>query len=119
MEHALANVLDNAAKYSPPGSKVSIVASEQGGEIVLDVTDCGAGVRAEDLERVFEPFYRAGGARDGEATGSGLGLAICRAFVAANGGSATVISAGPGGGATVRLRLPAPAAAAAADEADD
>jgi two-component system sensor histidine kinase KdpD len=121
MEHALANVLDNAAKYSPAGSRVSIVASEQGGEIVLDVADCGAGVRAEELERVFEPFYRVTGERGGEATGSGLGLAICRAFVAANGGSATVISAGAGRGTTVRLRLPLPGAGDAADmpDADD
>jgi two-component system sensor histidine kinase KdpD len=118
MEQALANVLDNAAKYSPPGSKVSIVASEQDGEIVVDVADCGVGVRPEELERVFEPFYRAGGDRGTEAPGSGLGLAICRAFVAANGGSATVISAGAGRGTTVRLRLPLPAAAGVAEAPD-
>lgn len=121
MEHALANVLDNAAKYSPAGSKVSIVAAQQGGEMVLDVVDCGVGVPPEEVERVFEPFYRAGGDRTGEAGGSGLGLAICRAFVAANGGSASLISAGAGRGTTVRLRLPLPAAGGAADapDADD
>ncbi len=108
MEHAVMNVLDNAAKYSPAGSKVSIVASEQEGEVVLDITDCGSGVPAEDLERVFDAFYRGNAPAAGAAAGSGLGLAICRAFVAANGGSATMISAGPGRGATVRLCLPVP-----------
>lgn len=110
MEHAVMNVLDNAAKYSPGGSRVSIVASEQEGEVVLDIADCGSGVPAEDLERVFDAFYR-GNAHAGAAAGSGLGLAICRAFVTANGGSATMISAGSGRGATVRLRIPVPAGA--------
>jgi len=104
MEHAVMNVLDNAAKYSPAGSTVSVVASEQEGDVVLDITDCGSGVPAGDLERVFDAFYRGDSA--GAAAGSGLGLAICRAFVAANGGSTTMISDGPGRGATVRLRLP-------------
>jgi two-component system sensor histidine kinase KdpD len=115
MEHALANVLDNAAKYSPAGSTVSIVAAEQGGEVVLDVADCGSGIRPEDRERVFEAFYRAGQEAGGPASGSGLGLAICRAFVAANGGTATVFDTGPGRGATVRLRLPVPAGAPASE----
>jgi two-component system sensor histidine kinase KdpD len=121
MEHALMNVLDNAAKYSPAGSKVSIVAAEQEGEVVLDVTDCGSGVPAEHLERVFDAFYRGDRHPAGAAAGSGLGLAICRAFVAANGGCAALISAGPGRGATVRLRLPIPASAEALEgsPADD
>jgi two-component system sensor histidine kinase KdpD len=120
MEHAVMNVLDNAAKYSPTGSQVSVVASEQAGEVVLDIADCGSGVPAEDLERVFDAFYR-GDRHTARAAGSGLGLAICRAFVAANGGSATMISDGPGHGATVRMRLPIPASAEALEgsPADD
>jgi two-component system, OmpR family, sensor histidine kinase KdpD len=121
MEHAVMNVLDNAAKYSSAGSKVSIVASEQEGEVVLDITDCGCGVPAEDLDRVFDAFYRGGRHTAGAAAGSGLGLAICRAFVAANGGSAIMISDGVARGATVRLRLPVPASAEALEgaSADD
>lgn len=111
MEHAIANVLDNAAKYSPPGTPVTIVASAQGGEVVLDVGDRGRGMRAEDLERVFDAFYRGDAPQGGAAAGSGLGLAICRAFVTANGGSVAAISAGPGRGTTVRIRLPVPASA--------
>jgi two-component system sensor histidine kinase KdpD len=109
MEHAVMNVLDNAAKYSPAGSRVSIVASEQDGAVVLDITDYGSGVRAEDLERVFDAFYRGDARAAGAAAGSGLGLAICRAFVMANGGSVNMLSAGKGRGATVRMRLPVPA----------
>jgi len=121
MEHALMNVLDNAAKYSPAGSEVSVVASEQDGEVVLDVIDRGGGVPAEDLERVFDAFYRGAPHAPGTAAGSGLGLAICRAFVAANGGSVAMISAGRGQGATVRLRLPLPelAGTTAGPAADD
>ena len=117
MEHALANVLDNAAKHAPTGSKLSIVAAVQNGEVLLDVTDGGSGIRAEDLERVFDAFYRGAGREGAPASGTGLGLAICRAFVEANGGSVSAFSAGPGRGATLRLRLPIPEGAAATESA--
>ena len=104
MEHALANVLDNAAKHAPAGTPVRVAASVQNGEVVLDVTDAGPGIPAADLERVFDPFWRGAGA---QAAGRGLGLAICRAFVEANGGSVAVV---PGAGATLRFRLPVPEA---------
>ena len=106
MEHALANILDNAAKYTPAGTRIRIAARAENGGVVLDVTDNGAGIRTEDLERVFDPFYRAG--ERAPASGTGLGLAICRAFVEANGGSVEALSAGPGRGATLRVRLPVP-----------
>jgi K+-sensing histidine kinase KdpD len=102
MEHAVANVLDNAAKYAPAGSTVTIAARERSDEVELDVGDQGPGIRREELERVFEPFYRGHGA----LSGTGLGLAICRAFVEANGGAVAALSAGAGGGAIVRFRLP-------------
>lgn len=106
MEHALANVLDNAAKFSPAGSKVSVTARAANGSVVLEIADEGRGVRAEDLERAFEAFYRGSPQQGGAAAGSGLGLAICRAFVEANGGSVTLASPGPGRGARVQIRLP-------------
>ena len=109
MEHALANVLDNAGKYAPAGSQVSLAASVEGGHVVLEVTDGGSGICAADLERVFDPFYRGPGPEGRPASGTGLGLAICRAFVEANGGSVAALSAGPGRGTTVRMRLPLPA----------
>jgi two-component system sensor histidine kinase KdpD len=113
MEHALANVLDNAAKHAPAGSRLAVAARVQNGEVVLDVTDAGSGILPEDLGRVFDAFYRGAGPQGRPSSGTGLGLAICRAFVEANGGSVEALSAGAGRGATLRLRLPVPAAAAA------
>jgi two-component system sensor histidine kinase KdpD len=117
MEHALTNVLDNAVKYAPAGSKLSIVAGVQNGDVVLDVTDSGSGIRSQDLGRIFDAFYRGAGPEARPPSGTGLGLAICRAFVEANGGSVTALSAGLGRGATLRLRLPIPESAAATESA--
>jgi two-component system sensor histidine kinase KdpD len=117
MEHALANVLDNAAKYARAGTKIRIAARMGNDEVVLDVTDDGAGIRAEDLARVFDAFYRGAGPEGRPASGTGLGLAICRAFVEANHGSVEALSAGIGRGATVRLRLPIPERVAEAESA--
>ncbi len=117
MEHALANVLDNAARYAPAGTRIRIAARVEQGEMVLDVTDHGAGIRGEDLERVFDAFYRGAGPGGAPAAGTGLGLAICRAFVEANGGSVEALSAGPGRGTTLRLRLPIPESVAETDSA--
>ncbi|HSA71815.1 MAG TPA: ATP-binding protein [Burkholderiales bacterium] len=117
MEHALANVLDNAAKYARAGTKIRIAARMGNDDVVLDVTDDGAGIRAEDLARVFDAFYRGAGPEGRPASGTGLGLAICRAFVEANHGSVEALSAGIGRGATVRLRLPIPERVAEAESA--
>jgi two-component system sensor histidine kinase MprB len=97
---AVNNVLDNAAKFSPPGSEVRV--SLRGG--VLEVADHGPGVPAADLSHIFDRFVRAGNA--GERHGSGLGLAIVRQVVEAHGGTAEAEPA-PGGGLLVRLRFPA------------
>jgi two-component system sensor histidine kinase KdpD len=119
MEHALANVLDNSAKYAPPGSPLKIAARLEDGEVVLDVADSGSGVPPQDLGRIFDPFYRGCGSADRGSPGSGLGLAICRAFVEANGGSVAAFSAGPGQGTTLRMRLPLPEGAALAEALGD
>ncbi|MEX2240587.1 MAG: ATP-binding protein [Burkholderiales bacterium] len=108
MEHAVANVLDNAAKFAPAGSKVAVTACAANGSVVLEIADEGRGIRPEELDRVFEAFYRGSRQEGGAAAGSGLGLAICRAFVEANGGSVTLASAGPGRGTRVQIRLPVP-----------
>jgi two-component system sensor histidine kinase KdpD len=117
MEHALANVLDNAAKFAPPGSRLDIAARVDNGGVVLDVTDRGSGIRDEDLARVFDAFYRGAAVAAAPGAGTGLGLAICRAFVEANGGSVRALSAGAGRGTTLRLRLPVPEGAAATESA--
>jgi two-component system sensor histidine kinase KdpD len=118
MEHALANVLDNAAKYAPAASRIRIGARLVGGEVVARVEDEGSGIRGEQLPHVFDAFYR-GRATGAQPAGTGLGLAICRAFVEANGGTASAASAGPGAGFSVEMRLPVPLEAAIAMEADD
>jgi signal transduction histidine kinase len=86
---------------------VAVAARAANGRVVLEIADEGQGIRAEELDRVFEAFYR-GSPQEGGATGSGLGLAICRAFVEANGGSVTLASPGPGRGTRVQIRLPVP-----------
>ena len=108
MEHAVANVLDNAAKFSAPGATVEVSARRDGQAVVLEIADSGRGIPADELDRVFDAFYRGGDAQAGGAAGSGLGLAICRAFVEANGGSVHVHSDGRGRGTCVQLRLPVP-----------
>jgi two-component system, OmpR family, sensor histidine kinase KdpD len=107
MEHALATVIDNAARYSPEGSRVVVSAEHRNGCVVLEVSDAGSGIAPDELSRVFDPFYRGSGAGR-TAAGTGLGLAICRAFAEANGVTVEVDSAGTGRGTTVRFRLPAP-----------
>jgi two-component system sensor histidine kinase KdpD len=109
MEAALANVLDNAAKYAPVASALRISARVEGGEVVLDIEDRGPGIPAAELARVFDPFYRGAGPGDRPPSGTGLGLSICRAFVQANGGTVEAFSAGAGSGATLSFRVPIPA----------
>jgi two-component system, OmpR family, sensor histidine kinase KdpD len=100
----LVNLLDNAVKYSPPGSLVQVSAELVDGEVLLKVTDHGPGIPPEDRERVFDMFYRGSGA--GAVPGSGLGLAIVRGVVEAHGGR---VWAEPGlrGGTVMVVALPA------------
>jgi two-component system sensor histidine kinase KdpD len=104
MEHALVNILDNAAKYAPVGSAIQISAVVDREEVHLDVSDVGAGILPEDADHIFETFYR--GSTDAKPAGNGLGLAIARAFIEARGGHIEALSAGIGRGATFRIRLP-------------
>ncbi len=105
MEQVVINLLDNAARYAPPGTPITVAARREGGEVVLDTIDAGPGIPTDDRERVFDMFYRVR-AGDGQRAGTGLGLAICRGIVEAHGGRIAVASA-PGGGARIEVRLPA------------
>jgi len=98
LERAVWNLLENAGKWSAPGSSVDV--SLAGGE--LTVRDHGPGIAPEDRERVFDRFYRSAAARS--LPGSGLGLAIVREVAEAHGGTVEADDA-PGGGAILRLRL--------------
>ena len=100
IERAVSNLLDNAAKWSPPGSEVHVAV--RAGEVV--VRDHGPGIDEEDLPYVFDRFYRAPAARG--LPGSGLGLAIVRQVADAHGGTVTAERA-EGGGTRMRLTLPA------------
>jgi two-component system sensor histidine kinase MprB len=99
LDRAIANLLDNAAKWSPPGAVVDV--RIQDGE--LHVRDRGPGIPEDDRAHVFDRFYRADTARG--RPGSGLGLAIVRQVAEAHGGSVTA-EAADGGGALLRLHLP-------------
>ena len=98
IERAVANLLDNAAKWSPPGGEVEV--GVHGDEVT--VRDHGAGIADEDLPYVFDRFYRASSARG--LPGSGLGLAIVKQVAEAHGGTVTAEPA-DGGGTLMRLRL--------------
>jgi two-component system sensor histidine kinase KdpD len=102
MEQVFLNLLDNAARYSPPESPIDVSASVVGLKVVVEVSDRGAGFAPGEEARVFEKFYRGRSAR---VRGVGLGLAICRAIVQAHGGT-IVAENRPGGGATIRFTLP-------------
>jgi two-component system sensor histidine kinase KdpD len=109
LERAFVNVLENARRHSG-GHPVSVRAravrtmTGEGDRLIVRVVDRGPGIPPAQLERVFEPFYRAGTSRGGRR-GSGLGLAIARGFLAANGGRLHVESL-PGQGATFVFELP-------------
>jgi two-component system sensor histidine kinase KdpD len=100
-EQALVNLLENAAKHTPPGTPIDLDARRVEGAIVLEIADRGPGIATGDEHRIFEKFERGGTS----APGAGLGLAICRAIVHAHGGSIAVRGR-DGGGAVFSVRLP-------------
>ena len=103
----VSNYLSNALRHAPDGSRISITTARAGGVATLSVRDQGPGLAPEQLEAVFERFYRVDSARSRAGGGSGIGLAIVRALAEAMGGRAWAESAGPGSGATFHLALPA------------
>ena len=100
------NLLDNAARHTPPGSTIELRLRAEGGDAVVEVADDGPGIPAEMREQIFERFVRGEGPADTAiGAGSGLGLAIVSAVAASHGGSAEVGESEPGG-ALFRVRLP-------------
>ncbi|HEY6821476.1 MAG TPA: sensor histidine kinase, partial [Burkholderiales bacterium] len=102
----LANLLDNAVKYTPPAGRVDVEVRAEREGALLEVRDTGPGIPAEERERVFDRFYRVPGSAQ---TGSGLGLAIARRIAQAHGGSIELGDAAPHG-LRVTVRLPLAAA---------
>ncbi len=83
IEQVFINLLENAAKYTPPGTPITISARESDGAVLVEVADLGPGIAPGGEEAVFRKFYRVGGGSEG---GAGLGLTICRGIVTAHGG---------------------------------
>jgi two-component system sensor histidine kinase KdpD len=118
VEQALFNLLDNAVKFSPAGGTIKVKARREGERVVILITDQGPGIPTDDLERIFDKFYRVR-AGDRQVAGTGLGLSICRGIIEAHGGTVVAQSpASPTGGSRFVVRLPIepqPAAPASGD----
>jgi len=109
-EQVLFNLLDNAAKYAPPGTTVTLRVRAAGGTVTIQILDEGPGLPEEARERVFDKFYRVRAA-DKKRAGTGLGLAIARGFMEAMGGTITAANRGDRSGAIFTLILPIPTVA--------
>jgi two-component system sensor histidine kinase KdpD len=114
MEQVLINLLDNAAKYAPPGSTLVLAADRHGDKLRLRVIDEGPGIPEDRLEKIFDKFHRVDHA-DRQRAGTGLGLAICRGFVEAMGGTIRAANRTDRSGAIFTVALPVSSASAAAE----
>ena len=101
IDQVLTNLIENAIKFTPPGSPISLTAVGHLGAVRVTVADRGPGIQKEDRDRIFEPFERGGES----VSGTGLGLTISSAIVAAHGGRMWV-SENPTGGAAFTFELP-------------
>jgi two-component system sensor histidine kinase CpxA len=105
LRSAIENVLRNAVRYSPDGAPVDVAVERSEAGLTVSIRDRGPGVPANDLERIFEPFYRVAESRDRDSGGEGIGLAITSQVMKAHGGSAQAGNRSDGG-FEVRLNLP-------------
>jgi signal transduction histidine kinase len=105
IEQVLHNLLDNAARYSDPGTSIVVEAKAQDQQAVVSIKDHGDGIPSHEVERIFQPFYRGENSRQRGVRGTGLGLAICKGIVESHGGQLWVDST-PGGGSAFRFTLP-------------
>jgi signal transduction histidine kinase len=107
MTQVLTNILDNATRHTPAGGRITLAAKQIQGDVEFSIQDSGPGLKAEDLERIFERFYRADASRqrDGEVPGgSGLGLAIAKSIVQAHNGQLSAASEA-GNGLKIKIVL--------------
>jgi len=112
LAQVFSNLLDNAAKYTPPGGRVGLAAELDGGEVEVRVTDTGPGLEPELRDRIFEMFVQ--GPNDAVGRGGlGVGLTVVRSLVELHGGRVAAESGGPGRGSTFTVRLPVSNRAAA------
>ena len=105
LEQAIVNLVDNAIKFGPPESTVSVEARKEKKEIVIHVRDTGSGIEAKHLPRLFERFYRVDKARSRSLGGTGLGLAITKHIIQLHRGRIYVDST-PGTGSVFSIYIP-------------
>jgi signal transduction histidine kinase len=105
LRHVLANLVENAVKYSPGGGRVTVSVERMDGRVRFAVSDEGVGIPDDDQRRIFEKFHRLDPNLTAGVSGSGLGLYICREFVEKMNGRISVASA-PGEGSTFTVELP-------------
>src|SRR5215470_3903718 len=104
LEQVFANLLENAVKYTPAGTKIEISAQRVPGRVTVEVADSGPGFPPGEEAKLFDKFYRL--QREAPQSGVGLGLAICKAIIVAHGGTISAANR-PSGGAVFRFELPA------------
>lgn len=105
LSSAFNNILINAVKYSPPNDTLIVYLTQNGNSFTIEIVDSGTGVPAEDLDKLFEPFYRVAQARDRATGGTGLGMAIAKQAIVAHNGH-IYASNNQGNGLTVTIELP-------------
>jgi PAS domain S-box-containing protein len=113
LTQVVANLLNNAAKYTPAGGRITLTTRLEGGDAVVRVSDTGIGIPADQLPQVFEMFAQLDRSSARTQGGLGIGLALVKRLVAMHGGSVSVASAGSGLGTCFEIRLPAVCAGAA------
>lgn len=126
LAQVISNLLNNAAKYTPEGGRIELIALAEGHEAVITVRDTGVGIPPQILPHIFDLFIQANRSLDRSEGGLGLGLSLVRNIVEMHGGHVQAASAGPGRGSEFTVRLPilaagaptAPAAAAAPSHSD-
>jgi two-component system sensor histidine kinase KdpD len=118
VEQAFVQIVDNAAKYSPNGSTITVEARRNGRGVLLSVSDAGAGLTAEENDQLGQRFFR-GPRLKATSSGSGLGLWIAKAFIGVNGGKIQAVSSGADQGTRVSIHLPLPLDAAQPEAGPD
>jgi two-component system, sensor histidine kinase len=106
LTQVFANLLNNAARYTPSGGQLSLTVQREGGEVVITVHDNGLGISEAALPNIFEMFYQGNGSSDSFAPGLGIGLTLAKKLVEMHGGRIAAQSAGINGGSTFTVMLP-------------
>jgi len=113
LAQVVSNLLNNAAKFTPPGGRIVLSARAKGGYVTIRVQDTGVGIAETELESIFEMFVQLEAGKSGSGEGLGLGLPLARSLISLHGGEITAHSAGQGKGSEFRVRLPLTAPPAA------